>query len=160
MNDRFRSPVAGPPPPIPALLRAEGAMTDRTETPPPSPGIACTVCRFGGGECAAALHLARHLLRADALARATVPEFEITGETRLAGCARTCGARFRLSPGGVELFCGAAPDADMASLSAFAAAFLAGDATALAHPPCPPPLAFAVSVPAMSPRPRAPARAC
>lgn len=141
-----------PCPPHRRPMRAEGAMIDkqtylpelRTQAEPTE--FIATTCRHSGEICPAAQGLAGELARAGNAARQAVAEFEVTGSTRLTGCALTCPAVFRVSDKGVELFCGIPTDRDIPALSDFADAFLTrADATHISHPPGRMPLAFVLS---------------
>lgn len=114
-----------------------------------------TICRHTGRPCAAAMAVARDLLRADHMARQASPGFEVTGETRLTGCPATCPAVFSLSPRGVALFCGVDAGADTDRLEGFAQAFLGGSAPPQGGLPqlaaTEQPLAIVLSVPTPAP---------
>lgn len=88
------------------------------------PETLATTCRRTGRRCPAAAMVARDLARAARLACAAAPDLSMTGRTRLEGCPQTCAALFVLTGECVEVFCGVEPDADPATLSAFARAFL------------------------------------
>ena len=105
-----------------------------------------TICRHSGRQCQAALAVAHDLARSDMAGRCLSPDFEMTGFTHLAGCRETCQALFRLSPSGVELYCGVAPDADPDELAALAATFCDMDSGPIKISGNPP-LAIVVSVP-------------
>ncbi|KPQ05661.1 MAG: B12-responsive protein of unknown function DUF1636 [Rhodobacteraceae bacterium HLUCCA12] len=113
-------------------------MTDDTR-------LISTICPRIGRACPAAERMVRQLALADRCARGAAPEFEMTGSTRLDGCARTCPALFELSQSGVALYCGVSPDADPQALARFARAHLAGKAVALRPGSGALPLAFVLA---------------
>lgn len=130
--------------PYPSPLRAEGAMTT-TNTPEAmrlEPPFIGTTCRHTGRQCALALQMAAKLRLALEAAQVNAPDFEMTGQTEFGGCGAACPALFRLSPEGVELYCGVSDADALPDLAQFAAA-LTGTA------PAPrleaPPRAFVIS---------------
>src|SRR5690606_4179532 len=106
--------------PSPRPMCAEGAMANTIQ----DGDFICTTCPRIGRQCPMALNVARDLERAGRCARSVVPDFEMTGRTRLEGCARTCNALFQISERGVAIWCGLEPGADLDALARFADAFL------------------------------------
>lgn len=124
--------------PRPSPLRAEGAMTTtntsdalRLETP-----FIGTTCRHTGRQCVLALQMAARLRVALEAAQENAPDFEMTGQTEFGGCGAACPALFRLSPEGVELYCGVSDADALPDLARFAAA-LTGTAPAPRLPELP-----------------------
>jgi hypothetical protein len=58
------------------------------------------------------------------MACAAAPDFGMSGQLRLEGCAQGCPAQFNLDCARIELFCGVDADVDIAALCAFADSFL------------------------------------
>jgi len=83
-----------------------------------------TLCQKTGRQCPAAAAAADHLARAAGLACAAVPEFGMSGQLQLEGCAQGCAAQFTLDSARIELFCGVGAEVDIAALCAFADSFL------------------------------------
>jgi len=110
---------------------------------PPEAEVLCSVCPRLGRPCPAARAVAATLGQAHAVARRLAPALEITGRARLDGCRQSCVALYRVSPAGVELFCGVAPTADIGRLSALVRGFLRAE-TAAWTDDGPRPLAFAM----------------
>lgn len=86
--------------------------------------ILITNCRRTGRQCPAACDLVRHLARAARMVCAAVPDFSLTGRTRLEGCAATCEAAFVMNVDSVDLFCGVDERANLTALCDFSDAFL------------------------------------
>jgi hypothetical protein len=83
-----------------------------------------TLCQKTGRPCPAAATAAEQLARAAALACAAVPDFGMSSQLRLEGCAQGCAAQFNLDGARIELFCGVDADVDIGALCAFADSFL------------------------------------
>lgn len=108
-------------------------------------GFVSTACSRIGRVCPMALRVARDLERAGRCAQSAAPDFEMTGLTRLEGCARTCPALFQISERGVALWCGVEAGADLEALAQFADAFLDAGAGSPVAVPNEMPLAFVLS---------------
>ena len=84
-----------------------------------------SVCMHLGRPCPAANQMLRTLAKALASAKGyTEDEFEVTGESELEGCDRSCRARFQASHDRIRVFCGTEEDADLPALNRFADAML------------------------------------
>lgn len=101
-----------------------------------------TTCRHTGRQCVLALQMAARLRVALEAAQENAPDFEMTGQTEFGGCGAACPALFRLSPEGVELYCGVSDADALPELARFAAA-LTGTAPAPRLPE--PPRAFVIT---------------
>lgn len=110
-----------------------------------------TACPRIGQACPMALRVARDLERAGRCAQSAAPDFEMTGLTRLEGCARTCPALFHISERGVALWCGVEAGADLDALARFADAFLDANAGNAVKVTDEMPLAFVLSRGASAP---------
>ena len=103
-----------------------------------------SLCLHTGGPCPALARMVTALTGALDKARpVTTPEFELSGESKLEGCPRTCDARFVASHHRIRVFCDVPPAAEISALDRFADAFLAPAqtdfplvASTLPHRPC------------------------
>lgn len=87
--------------------------------------FALSDCMHLGRPCPAANRMLRTLATAVATARsATEDGFEVTGESELQGCDRSCRACFQAGHDRIRVFCGIEGNADLADLNRFADAML------------------------------------
>ena len=88
-----------------------------------------SVCMHLGRPCPAANRMLRTLAKALACAKdATEEGFEVTGESTLEGCDRSCHAKFQASHDRIRVFCGTEKDADLPALNRFADTMLSPSA--------------------------------
>ncbi len=88
-----------------------------------------SICMHLGRPCPAANRMLRTLANAVASAKETTEEgFEITGESSLEGCDRSCHAKFQASHDRIRVFCGTDTDDELTALNRFADAMLSPQA--------------------------------
>lgn len=103
-----------------------GPMHGRTMATSDTHSFMATTCLHLGRPCPAAERMIRVLAQALDMAKgSTDGDFEVSGQSLLDGCEKSCPARFQASHSRIRVFCGAQETDDLGALNQFADAMLA-----------------------------------